>query len=80
MMQNYFEIAHRFFPWMSPAMFAFFIFVLSLWTIIWKGLALWKAARKGSRNWFIALLVINTLGILGILYIFFFSKRGEKKE
>jgi len=48
-----------------------------IWTIPWKGLALWKAAKKGDLVWFIVLLVINTLGILEIIYIFIFSR--EKK-
>ena len=51
---------------------------MTLWSIPWKGWALWTAARKGSKNWFIALLVINTLGILDILYIYVFSKSGTK--
>ena len=50
------------------------IFLLSLlWSLVWKGIALWKAARNGSKPWYIALLVINTLGILEILYIYIFS-------
>jgi hypothetical protein len=48
-----------------------------IWSFVWKGLALWKAARNGHRNWFIALLFINTLGILEILYIYVFSKRAK---
>ena len=60
-----------------------FIWLVLLWTLPWKGLALWKAARNGHKWWFIALLVLNTIAILEIIYIFFFSKkRGiiEKKE
>ena len=48
--------------------------VLLIWTLIWKGLALWKAARLVQPIWFVVLLVVNTAGILEILYIFFFSK------
>ncbi len=47
-----------------------------LWSIPWKGIALWKSARGNSKGWFIALLVINTLGLLDIVYIFGFSRRG----
>lgn len=50
------------------------ILVLIVWTLAWKGAALWKAARNGQRNWFIACLILNTLGILEIIYIFYFSK------
>ncbi|MDR3582819.1 MAG: DUF5652 family protein [Candidatus Pacebacteria bacterium] len=51
------------------------IALILLWTIPWKGVALWKAARAGQPAWFIVLLVVNTLAILEILYIFIFSKR-----
>ncbi len=47
---------------------------LIIWSLVWKGLALWKAARDGSRNWFTVLLVVQTLGILEILYLYVFSK------
>lgn len=49
-----------------------------LWTLPWKGYALWIAARKGESYWFIALLLLNTLAILDILYIFVFSKPKPK--
>jgi hypothetical protein len=45
-----------------------------VWTLVWKGLALWKAARKNHSIWFIALLILNTIGILEILYIYVFSE------
>jgi len=53
------------------------IVAVALWSIPWKGYALWKAARNTDKGWFIVLLVINTLAILEILYIFYFSK-GKK--
>ena len=46
-----------------------------LWTVPWKGVALWRSARNGHRIWFIVLLVVNTLAILEIVYIFWFSKK-----
>ena len=49
-----------------------------LWIVPWKGIALWKAARLGHKKWFIALLIVNTMAILEILYIYFFSKRKAK--
>lgn len=49
-----------------------------LWTLFWKGVALWRASRSGQRNWFIAFLAvmtfINTVGILELIYLFKFSK------
>lgn len=51
-----------------------------LWTIPWKGVALWKAAQNKSRIWFIVLLLLNTLAILEILYIFVFSKKEQEEN
>jgi hypothetical protein len=48
-----------------------------LWTIPWKGVALWKAARNSHTAWFVVLLVVNTLAILEIIYIFAFSKKKQ---
>ena len=54
------------------------LFVLLLWTLPWKGYALWKAARLRDRWWFLALLVVNTAAVLEILYIFSWSERKKK--
>jgi len=51
-----------------------FIIVFILWSIFWKGLALWHAARRGQYWWFLILLVVNTAGILEIIYLFFVAK------
>lgn len=56
------------------------LMVILVWSLIWKGIALWIAARKNSKIWFIVLLVVNTIGILEILYIFIFSKMEMKKR
>lgn len=46
-----------------------------IWSLVWKGLALWKAAGLRHKYWFIAIFVINTLGILEIIYYFFVAKK-----
>ncbi len=56
------------------------IILAIIWSLIWKGAGLWKAARQGDTGWFIVFLVINTLGILEILYIYFFSNKEEKNR
>jgi hypothetical protein len=43
--------------------------ILAFWELAWKGLALWRAARRGERYWFVAILFINTAGILPIFYL-----------
>lgn len=62
------------FGFTTPNVFPLFL-LLVIWSLAWKGVALWKAARAGSSPWFVALLVINTMGILEILYIYVFSKK-----
>ena len=44
------------------------------WSLIWKGFALWRSAELRQKYWFIAILLINTLGILEIIYIFLVAK------
>ncbi len=48
-----------------------------IWSLAWKGMALWSAARRGEKIWFVVFLVVNTLGILEILYLYVFSKKSE---
>ena len=54
------------------------VIVLMIWSLVWKALAMWKAARRGDKVWFVVFLIINTLGILDILYIYVFSKDDKK--
>ena len=62
-------------PWLLPL-----IVVLAAWSLIWKGLALYRAGSNRSVSWFVVLLVVNTLGILEILYYFVFSKKPQKTQ
>lgn len=48
---------------------------LIIWEAVWKGIGLWKSARNNQMNWFIAIMVLNTLGILPIVYLKFYQKR-----
>ncbi len=64
---------------MSASGFTILMMVLAIWSLVWKGWALWRAGRNNSVGWFIALLVLNTLGILEIIYIFAFSGFGKGK-
>jgi len=50
-------------------------FLIILWTLFWKGYSLWTSAQNKQKGWFIALLIINTFGILDIIYIFFVAKK-----
>jgi len=43
--------------------------ILAIWELIWKGLALWRAAKLRQPVWFVAILVINSVGVLPIIYL-----------
>jgi hypothetical protein len=53
---------------------------LALWSLVWKAFALWKAAGQKDKVWFVALIILNTAGLLDILYIFVFSKHSSNQE
>jgi uncharacterized protein DUF5652 len=48
---------------------------LVAWTLAWKAVALWRSARAGQSAWFTALLLINTLGLLEIVFLRFYAGR-----
>ena len=54
--------------------------ITMIWCLPWEAVALWRAARNGHKIWFIVLFLTNTLAILEIIYIFGFSKKGNKKK
>jgi len=51
------------------------LILIIVWSLAWKGLALWKAARRDQPLWYIALLLVNTIGILEMIYIFGYAPR-----
>jgi len=60
----------------SSGYFNVLLLVLAIWTIPWKGYALWLAAKRGQKIWFIVMLILNTVGILEIFYIFQIVKKS----
>jgi len=64
--------------WGFPMMTGIFwplIPIVVVWSLAWKGIALWRAAQNGHLGWFIALFILNTAGILPIIYILAFSQK-----
>lgn len=53
------------------------IIPLVIWELSWKGMALWKAARNKQLQWFVFILLLNTAGILPIVYLQFFQKKRK---
>ena len=48
-----------------------------IWDIVWKGLALWKAARNHHIVWFVCIIIFNTVGILPIVYLLLNRSKKE---
>jgi Family of unknown function (DUF5652) len=74
-MHNYYSIMNAS-PWFMG--FSPWWLIVLAWTLVWKGLALYRAARREDKVWFVALLIINTVGILEILYLYVFGKDKDK--
>ncbi|MEI6581043.1 MAG: DUF5652 family protein [bacterium] len=51
------------------------LLILVLWTLPWKIFALWTAVKNNHKGWFIALVILNTFGIVEIIYIFVVAKK-----
>ncbi len=54
--------------------------ILVLWEWTWKGIALWKASRNDQLGWFIALMLINSVGVLPIIYLSMYRKLLDFKR
>ena len=46
-----------------------FVLLLIIWSTVWKGIAMWKSGRRDQKVWFVAILILNTVGILEIIYL-----------
>jgi hypothetical protein len=70
------DITHMMGLWGAPTMGTFSLVLLALvvWGFFWKGFGLWYSAKRGDSWWFVAILLLNTAGILEIIYIFFIAK------
>lgn len=58
----------------SPAEVMLF-FALIVWGSVWKAIALWSAARNNQKPWYVILFIVNTLGLLEIIYLKFFQPK-----
>jgi len=76
---NY-NMMNNFSGFMFPSYWGVLFWILIAWSLVWKGLALWKSARLGKNVWFVVLLLVNTFGILEILYLYVFSKKHPPVE
>jgi len=63
---------------LSPALAVVVFVALLVWALVWKGMALWKSAKLSHRGWFIAILILQTFGILEIIYLYVFSNKRKR--
>jgi hypothetical protein len=70
---------YRYLFWPSPK-FLFWLAPLIIWDLFWRGKALWKASKNNQLYWFIALLLVNSIGILPLVYLAFFQKKNSGKN
>ncbi|MBP6858351.1 MAG: hypothetical protein KBC33_00780 [Candidatus Pacebacteria bacterium] len=68
-------------PWLTFGLGGFGILLALLLAVViiaLKGYALWHAARRSEKWWFIALLLINTVGLLELAYLYFVVGKWHK--
>jgi len=53
----------------------FGIIALLIWELVFKGIGMWHAAQNRQQGWFISILILNTAGLLPIIYLLFFQKK-----
>jgi hypothetical protein len=72
--------SHSFMPlgFMSLGLLGILIALLALATLALKGYALWHAAQRNEKGWFVALLIVNSFGILELIYLYFVVKKWNK--
>ncbi len=73
------------YSWMSNFSLGWSLVPLAIWSVLWTGLALWHAARRGDKWWFIFFLLVHTIGIAEIIYLVFVVKafgtqKGQAKK
>jgi len=60
------------YAWLIPL-----LVILSIWSSVWKIIAMWKSAKNNHLVWFIAIAIVNSVGILPIIYILLNRKNNE---
>ena len=61
-----------------PISIVLLLIPIIIWDLVWKGIGLWKSARNNQAIWFFFILIVNSVGILPIIYILFFQKKKRK--
>jgi methionyl-tRNA synthetase len=51
------------------------VLLVVVWSCLWKGIALWKAARRDQIGWYVVLLLAPLFGALEMFYVFVVAPR-----
>ncbi|MBI5804172.1 hypothetical protein HY450_02920 [Candidatus Pacearchaeota archaeon] len=63
-----------------PVTTLFWLIPLTIWEVVWKGIALWKSARRNHLVWFVFILIVNSLGILPIVYLILYREKKKVRK
>ena len=55
-------------------------YLIVIWGVVWKGLALWRSARNKHLVWFIFILIVNSVGILPIIYLLIHGRKRKRRK
>ena len=62
------------YAWFIPV-----LIIVSIWSSVWKIIAMWKSARNNHLVWFIGIAIVNSIGILPIIYIWLNRKKTNEE-
>ncbi len=62
-------------PWLLPVMI-----IAIIWDLTWTLIGLWRSARAGQTVWFICIGILNTMGILPIIYLLLEKRKPVKQQ
>jgi hypothetical protein len=64
----------------QPLLVVLGLLFVSVWALVWRGIALWFAGKNQQKGWFVVMLILNTAGLLPIIYLIWFKPKQAKKE
>jgi hypothetical protein len=62
------------------ASFTFIFLIIAVIEVVLKGFAMWKAAKKDQKVWFWLILILNTMGILPLIYLIIYRDKKKKQK
>jgi hypothetical protein len=65
---------------MTPNWWGVPITFFVIWSLFWTGMALWHAAKRNEKWWFILFFLVHTAGIVELLYLIFVVKLFSQKS